>query len=76
LNVLDQPELALRLWKLSAQMSPQEPVYRTSVIKLLLALDRYDEARQQIAILRKMGRLGQFDRAADSLESRVRGAKP
>jgi hypothetical protein len=76
LHVLDRPELALGLWKVSIELNPGEPVYRISTIKLLSAMGRRDEARVEIAKLRKLGRLGQFERLANELELRMREARP
>ena len=75
LNVLNKPELALGLWKISSQLNPHEAVYRISVIKLLIAMGRYDEARAEMVKLRQLGRLGQFDHTADQLEQRIRSKK-
>jgi hypothetical protein len=76
LHVLDRPELALGLWKISIELNPGEPVYRISTIKLLIAMGRRDEARVEIAKLRKLGRLGQFERLATELELRSRESSP
>jgi hypothetical protein len=76
LHVLDRPELALGLWKISIELNPSEPVYRISTIKLLIAMERRDEARAEIAKLRKLGRLGQFERLATELELRSRESRP
>jgi hypothetical protein len=75
LNVLDRPQLALGLWKIAVELNPREAVYRSSEIKLLIAMGRYDEAEEQVAVLRKMGRMGQFDRVADDLQARLKGAR-
>ncbi len=76
LNVLGKPELALGLWKISIELNPGEPVYRISTIKLLIAMGRRDEARGEIAKLRKFGRLGQFERIANELELRSLEVRP
>jgi hypothetical protein len=71
LNELGDPGLALRLWRQSAVLNPGEPQYRISAAKLLIALNRHEEARVEIARLRKMGRFGQYRTGADSLEARI-----
>ena len=71
LNVLGDPELALRLWQEAQSLNPSEPQYRISVIKLLIAAGRYDEARLQITRLRSIGRFGQFAGVADDLQNRL-----
>jgi hypothetical protein len=74
LNVLGDSALALQMWRQASALRPSEPQYRISLAKLLMALGRYDEARVQIANLRKAGRLGQYEAAAESLEARLRNA--
>jgi hypothetical protein len=76
LHILGRPELALGLWKITIELNPGEPVYRISTIKLLIAMGRRDEARVEIAKLRKLGRLGQFERLANELELRARESTP
>jgi hypothetical protein len=76
LNVLDRPKLALGLWQVAVELRPREPVYRASVIKLLIAMDRDDEARVEIGKLRALGRFGQFEREARELEKRAQEHKP
>lgn len=73
LNKLFDAELALRLWHEASRLKPREPQYRIGIIKLLIELGRYDEARIHIAQLRDLGRFGQYDSVAASLETRLRG---
>jgi hypothetical protein len=72
LNVLGDSALALRMWQQASVLQPTEPQYHNSLAKLLIALGRNDEARGQIAQLRKLGRLGQNEAMAQSLEARLR----
>jgi tetratricopeptide (TPR) repeat protein len=72
LNVLGDRALALQLWQQASALRPVEPQYHISLAKLLMALGRYDEARAQIAQLRKLGRFGQNEAMAQSLEARLR----
>lgn len=74
LNVLRDPELSERLWKEASRITPREPQYVISLAKLMIALRREDEARQQIRKLRAMGRLQQYQVVADSLDIRLRNA--
>lgn len=74
LNVLRDEALAERLWKEAARLRPREPQYVISLAKLAISLGRRDEARSYIRHLRGMGRLGQFESAADDLEARLRAA--
>jgi hypothetical protein len=71
LNVLSDSGLALRLWQRACALRPSEPQYRINEIKLLIVLGRYDEARAQIADLRRIGRLGQTEASAQSLEAEL-----
>lgn len=70
LNVLQRPDLALYLWHEAAERSPNEPQYRISLIKLLVSMCRNEDAKEEIASLRKLGRLGQYDGIADGLDQR------
>jgi tetratricopeptide (TPR) repeat protein len=71
LGVLKQPDEALRLWREAIALNPREPQLRINLAKLLIATDRLDEARAEIARLRAMGRLGQNEAAARELEARL-----
>jgi hypothetical protein len=72
LNVIGDGDETLRLWRQAEALRPAEPQYHISLAKLLIALRHYDEARAEIAQLRKIGRLGQNEAAALELESRMR----
>lgn len=74
LNVLGDPELALRLWREAKALNPNEQQYRISAIKLLIHLGRYEDARIEIDQLRGLGRLGQYSKVADTLEVRLKQA--
>jgi tetratricopeptide (TPR) repeat protein len=74
LHVLDDPNLALRLWQQASELNPKEPMYATSEAKMLISLGRFDEARKQIAKLRSLGRLGQNEAAAVGLDRRLQSA--
>ena len=72
LNVLQQPEFALYLWHEAMLKNPEEPQYHVSVIKLLIHLCRDQDAAAEIAALRKLGSLGQYQGIADALDQRRR----
>jgi tetratricopeptide (TPR) repeat protein len=74
LNVLGDSALALRLWRQASALRPNEREYHVSLAKLLIAMGQYDEARAQIAQLRKLGRLGQNEAMAEILETRLHHA--
>lgn len=71
LNVLGDSELALRLWQEACDLRPSVAQYRVNLVKLLIALGRHDAARNQIAELRRRGRLGQNESIARSLQLRL-----
>ena len=72
LNVMHEPALALQLWQEAAELNPRQPQYRISQAQLLVAMGRLDEARAQVAHLRRMGRMGQNEAAAREIEARIR----
>lgn len=74
LNVLGDPDLALRLWQEANSLNPTEPQYHIGVIKLLIEMERFEDAKYQITKLRQMGRLGQYENIASGLERRLQGA--
>jgi tetratricopeptide (TPR) repeat protein len=67
-NIAGDRELALRLWRESMRMNPNEAQYHIAVIKALTVLGRKDEARQEIARFRTLGRFGVNAPMADKLE--------
>jgi hypothetical protein len=68
-NIARDRELGLRLWQEAMRIQPAEAQYRVSVIRALTVLGRRDEARREIQVLRKMGRLGAYAAKADRLEA-------
>ena len=70
-NVLGDSELALRLLDETITLEPKEPEHRVGLVRILIALDRFDEAQTQIAALRRLGRLDQYDDKAELLEQRL-----
>ena len=68
LNSLGDVPLSLRLWQESVRLRPDEPQYRINLAEMLIALGHDQEARVEIAALRRLGRLGQNERAAQTLE--------
>ena len=75
LNVLHQPQQALRLWREAVALQPRRAQYQVNLIKLLIALGHDDEARTRIAALRGLGRVGQYASAAAELEQRLQTAR-
>jgi protein O-mannosyl-transferase len=71
LNVLGDTALALRLLDESITLEPKEPEHRVGLARVLIALNRFDEAQAQIDAIRKLGRLGQYDDKAERLAERL-----
>ena len=76
LNVLHQPEVALDLWRRAVELEPKTVQYRINLIKLLIAVQRDDEATKEITALKQMGRFGQNAAAASAMEARLLRAQP
>jgi hypothetical protein len=74
-NVLRQPEEGLRLRQCAIDLNPGEPQYRINRARVLIALGKMAEAREDIATLRAMGSTGSNEAAARELEDRIRAAK-
>ena len=74
LNVMDDEALAERLWQEATRLRPTEPQYVISLAKLSISRGHRAEARAYIGRLRGMGRLGQYDSAADALDARLAAA--
>jgi hypothetical protein len=75
LNTLKDPGLSLRLWRESVRLNPNEPQYRINLCRLLIVLREPEQAREQIAALRRIGRLGQYESLALQLEARLAAAQ-
>lgn len=71
LNVGHAPDRALALFKEAAALSPGVAQYRINLAKLLIATGDADAARAQIAALRALGRVGQYESSARELEVRL-----
>jgi hypothetical protein len=75
LNSLHDPALALSLWRESIRLRPSQPQYRINLCRLLIVLGKDEEAREQIAALRSIGRVDQYESLARQLEARLRSAQ-
>lgn len=64
LNALQDPLLALTLFQDAARLAPDEPEYRITLARLLIASGRGDEAIEHIEHLRRLGRWGQHESLA------------
>jgi hypothetical protein len=78
LNVLQDPNLALRLWQDMARRAPNVVEYQVTLAKMYIASGRPDLAAIPIARIRQLGRLGQnelIDDQLDQLAAKVQGAR-
>jgi hypothetical protein len=71
LNVLHDPNLALRAWDRAAQLEPGAVEYQVTLAKMLIASGRFQEAASHIATVRQLGKLGQNEAMAHELELRA-----
>ncbi|UHQ19915.1 hypothetical protein LVB87_01740 [Lysobacter sp. KIS68-7] len=74
LNQLGDRDRTLVLWRQAVTLAPTTAQYRINLVKLLIAMGRFDEARAEIAEIRRLGALGQYDKAAAELETRLQDA--
>ena len=71
LNVLRRPQEAIELSRRSVELRPTVGQYRINLAMQLIYVGRISEAREEIAALRGLGRLGQNEAAAAMLEQRI-----
>jgi protein O-mannosyl-transferase len=71
LNVLLDPNLALQLWWDAVEQAPRNVQYRETLAKLWIASGRHDLAREQIEMIRALGRFGETETTAAKLEARM-----
>ena len=72
LHVLHDPSLALRLWRSACAGDPENPQFRLNLAMLLIDLGRDAEAANEIARLKRTGRLGQHAKTAARLDAYLR----
>jgi protein involved in temperature-dependent protein secretion len=75
LNARGERDRALALWQQAVALAPTIAQYRINLVKLLITMGRYDEARAQIAEIRRLGAMGQYEKAATDLETRMANAQ-
>ena len=68
LNTLDDPTLALSLWREAAELAPSVAQYQVNLAKLFIASDQPALAEPHIAALRRSGLFGQHEALARQLE--------
>jgi hypothetical protein len=67
-NLLQDTDLALRLWQEAAQRSPRVVQYQVTLAKLMIASGQFEIAASHIENVRQLGRLGQNKQTAIELE--------
>jgi len=68
IHVLDDRPLGMRLLRESVAIDPSNGQFQINLIKVATSMGLVKEAREHIAVLRTLGRLGQYAPAADALE--------
>ena len=71
MQVLEDYPLALRLLREAVVLDPTTAQFRINLIKLTNSMKLPDESRRHIAVLRTLGRLGQYEPVADDLAREV-----
>lgn len=74
LHALDDPGLALRLWRKACEGDPENAQFRVNLAMLLIDLNRKAEAALEIGRLERTGRMGQYSRVANSLRNHLRSS--
>lgn len=75
LNVLDDRVLAERIAREVSRRAPRNLQYRENLIRLLIAFGKYEEASDQIGVLRESGRFGSAATRADAMQRRLDRAR-
>ena len=60
-NVLGDKELGKRMTEQAVQVDPNEPAYRVTLIRMLVALDQVPQARVQLQQLKKLNTAGRLN---------------
>lgn len=75
LNVLHDPQLALRMWTEATHREPHNAQYRVNLTKLLIAMGYFDSAKSSIEQLRRDDRWGENESLAIQLQLRLDQAR-
>jgi hypothetical protein len=70
-NVLEDHTLGERMTEEAVEASPYEPAYQVTLIRMLVAQGRVDEAHQAIQRLQKLNVGGRLDEELDALRMRL-----
>jgi hypothetical protein len=75
LNVENDSQTTLRLWRKSRDIAPKNVQYRINLAKLLIAMGSIDEARLEIDSLRGLNLFGSNESAARDLDAQLDAAR-
>ncbi|QRP65581.1 hypothetical protein I6J77_04580 [Rhodanobacter sp. FDAARGOS 1247] len=70
-NVLDNRELGLKMTEAATVASPDEPAYRITLIRMLIAQHQLRRAKETLHVLRRLNVGGRLDRELSALEYRL-----
>lgn len=66
-NVLDDRALGLRMVRAAVEAAPEEPAYQVTLVRMLIALGRTQEALQALVDLRRLNIAGRLDETINRL---------
>jgi len=70
-NVLGDRELGLRMTEAAIETAPDEPAYRITQVRMLIALDHTDEAQEASRKLQTLNIGGRLDTSIRSLQNQI-----
>jgi len=70
-NVLGDRELGLRMTGAAIETAPDEPAYRITQVRMLIALDHTDEAQEASRKLETLNIGGRLDTSIRSLQNQI-----
>jgi Flp pilus assembly protein TadD len=71
INTRDNFDKGLTLFRQAVELNPREPQYRKNLINLLLYMQEFDEARQELEAFRQADTYGNSQNFFDSVESEL-----
>ena len=70
-NVLEDHALGERMAEAAVRVSPNEPAYQITLVRMLLAQGRMNEAHQAVQRLQQLNVGGRLDHELDGLRTRL-----
>jgi hypothetical protein len=71
INTRGNFEKGLALFRQAVELNPREPQYRKNLVNLLLYMEKFDEARQELEAFRQADTYGNSQNFFDSVESEL-----